>query len=120
MSQQTMRGMRLGTTSLESEVGVSFSERSKHVFQCGNEHKTEVVFAADAELPDTWQCRICSHPAARLADGKGMVVEIEPVAAPRSHWEMLLERRTRDELEELLQERIDYIRSRRASGKAEI
>lgn len=120
MSQQTMRGMRLGTTSLESEVGVSFSERSKHVFQCAADHKTEVVFAAEAELPDTWQCRICSQSAVRLADGKGMVAQLEPEAAPRSHWEMLLERRTREELEELLAERIEYIRSRRAMGKAEI
>ena len=32
---------------------------------------------------------------------------------PRSHWDMLLERRTRAELEELLQERLELLRARR-------
>jgi hypothetical protein len=38
---------------------------------------------------------------------------------PRSHWEMLLERRSRDELEEILQERLEYIRARRKAGEAD-
>jgi hypothetical protein len=33
---------------------------------------------------------------------------------------MLLERRTKEELEEILQERIAYVRARRATGKAEL
>jgi len=36
---------------------------------------------------------------------------------PRSHWDMLLERRTRAELEELLQERLDYLRARKGQTK---
>ena len=39
---------------------------------------------------------------------------------PRSHWEMLLERRSREELEEILQERLSYIRARRAGGQADL
>jgi hypothetical protein len=33
--------------------------------------------------------------------------------APRTHWDMLLERRSRAELEELLQERLALLRARR-------
>jgi Spy/CpxP family protein refolding chaperone len=35
----------------------------------------------------------------------------------RTHWDMLLERRTRAELEELLQERLDHLRARRGQHK---
>ena len=120
MSEQTMRGMRLGSQSLENEQGVNFAERTKHTFKCGNGHSTEIVFAADAELPETWQCRQCSEEAALVKDGKFVELEITHDRPGRSHWEMLLERRTKEELEEILQERIDYIKARRATGKAEI
>jgi len=36
---------------------------------------------------------------------------------PRSHWDMLLERRTLPELEELLEERLAYVRARRGAGE---
>lgn len=120
MSQQTMRGMRLGSQSLESERGVDYSPRNKHSFQCPNNHIFEVVFAAEAELPETWQCKNCSELGILLEDGKAIILEAPEVKTPRSHWEMLLERRSRDELEEILQERLDYIRSRRAGGKADL
>ena len=120
MSEQTMRGMRLGAQSLENETNVNFAERTKHTFKCGNGHTTEIVFAADAELPETWQCRQCSHEASRVTDGKHVELEITHERPGRSHWEMLLERRSKEELEEILQERIDYLRSRRATGKAEL
>ena len=120
MSEQTMRGMRLGSQSLENENNVSFAERSKHTFMCGNNHVTEIVFAADAELPETWQCRQCSHQAALVTDGKHVEIAINHDRPGRSHWEMLLERRTKEELEEILQERIAYVRARRATGKAEL
>lgn len=120
MSQSTMRGMRLGSQSLETERGVNYSARATHSFQCPNNHIFEVVFAADAELPETWQCKQCSEQGILLKDGQAITLEPVESRVPRSHWEMLLERRSRDELEEILQERIDYIRARRAGGKADV
>jgi hypothetical protein len=52
MAQQTMRGIRLGAQSLESEVGVIYSARTKHSFQCPNGHVSELV------LPRTLNCQI--------------------------------------------------------------
>lgn len=120
MAQQTMRGMRLGAQSLESERGVNYSARVTHSFQCKNNHISEMVFAADAEIPQTWQCKSCPQQAILLADGKQVVLDASEDKIPRSHWEMLLERRSREELEEILQERLEYIRARRAGGQADL
>ena len=35
---------------------------------------------------------------------------------PRTHWDMLLERRSLEELEELLKERMDLLKKRRRAG----
>ena len=120
MAQQTMRGMRLGTQSLESELGVNYSARVTHSYQCVNKHVSEMIFSADAEIPQTWQCKNCTAQAVLLEDGKLVKLEASEDKTPRSHWEMLLERRSREELEEILQERLDYIRARRAGGQADL
>lgn len=120
MAQQTMRGMRLGTQSLESARGVNFSARVSHSYQCANDHVSDMVFSADAEIPQTWQCKSCPKQAVLLEDGKIVKLDLVEDKTPRSHWEMLLERRSREELEEILQERLDYIRARRAGGQADL
>jgi len=120
LAQQTMRGMRLGTQSLESARGVNFSARVNHSYQCASNHVSEMIFSADAEIPQTWQCKSCSMPAVLLEDGKLVKLDSIEDKRPRSHWEMLLERRSREELEEILQERLEYIRARRAGGKADL
>jgi thioesterase domain-containing protein len=78
----------------------------------------EIVFAADAEIPQKWESAKTGQEGT-LLDGDGELVDIEEVEVkvPRSHWDMLLERRTRAELEELLQDRLDYLRSRRGQHK---
>jgi hypothetical protein len=115
---QTMRGMRLGSQSLESEVGVEFYGRTSHSYRCANNHDTAVKFAVDAEAPTSWACRHCALDGVLLKDG--VPVELIPDAnsGPRTHFEMLLERRSREELEELVQERLSMMRARRARGEA--
>jgi hypothetical protein len=120
MAQSTMRGMRLGVQSLESEKGVAYSARSTHLFRCPNAHETPVVFAAEAELPQTWQCKQCPSEGILLHEGKQVVLDASDEKIPRSHWEMLLERRSREELEEILQERLEYIKARRKAGAADL
>ncbi|MFM7014084.1 MAG: RNA polymerase-binding protein RbpA [Actinomycetota bacterium] len=120
MAQQTMRGIRLGNQSMESEIGVNYSPRTTHSYQCPSGHLNELVFAQDAELPGTWQCKSCAKQAVLLKNGKPLKLDLEDVRTPRSHWEMLLERRSKAELEEILKERLDYIRARRKAGKADV
>lgn len=110
--------MRLGTQSLQSEVGVEFSPRKKSTYRAADGTTFDVVFAADAEVPQQWESPQTGQEGT-LLDGDGELVALDEVEAkvPRSHWDMLLERRTRPELEELLQERLDYLRARRGQQK---
>jgi len=118
MADRSLRGMRLGTQSLQSEVGVEFSPRKKSVYKTADGETFEVVFAADAEVPGVWESAKSGQEGV-LLDQAGVPVISEEVETkvPRSHWDMLLERRTRAELEELLQERLDYLRARRGQEK---
>jgi ribosomal protein L37AE/L43A len=118
MADRSLRGMRLGAQSLQSEEGVVYSPRSRYTYlcpECGAE--SEVVFSAEAEAPDTWECKQCGHEATLLVGNEPVVLDRSDAKTPRSHWDMLLERRTRAELEELLEERLTYLRARRGEHK---
>ncbi|HWR84505.1 MAG TPA: RNA polymerase-binding protein RbpA [Rhodoglobus sp.] len=117
MADRSLRGMRLGTQSLQSEEGVEFSPRKRSIYRTADGETFEVVFAADAEVPQTWESPKSGREGVLLT-GEGEPVERDQADAktPRSHWDMLLERRSRAELEELLQERLEYLRSRRGQG----
>lgn len=115
-----MRGMRIGQQSLETEAGVRLSERQEQIYLCPNSHETKVVFSADAEVPDSWECSSCSKTAIRTVEGK----TIEALAAdndgPKTHFDMLMERRSEEELEDLLAERIEMLRAKRKRGEADL
>ena len=118
MADRSLRGIRLGAQSLQSEEGVVFMERTEYTYACTVcERETKLVFAADAEAPEAWECRTCGAEALlRVGDGTA-TVDHSGDKTPRSHWDMLLERRTLPELEELLEERLAYIRARRGAGE---
>ncbi|MFT4135126.1 RNA polymerase-binding protein RbpA [Microbacterium sp.] len=117
MADRNLRGIRLGASSLQSEEGVVFHERTKHTYvctQCGRENV--LTFAVDAEVPEAWECRTCGAEAVLRVDGTVVEVDHSGDKAPRTHWDMLLERRTIPELEELLEERLALLRSRRGGS----
>lgn len=114
MADRSLRGMRIGAQSLQSEDGVVFADRAEHRYLCGTcSRETVMVFSADAELPDTWECRYCGAEATLLVDSKPVEIDRSGEKVARTHWDMLLERRTIPELEELLTERLNYLRARR-------
>lgn len=117
MAERSLRGMRLGSQSMQSEEGVEFSPRKKTVYRSEDGTTFEVMFSADAEIPETWESPR-SGLEGRLVGEDGELVKTETAEgkAPRTHWDMLLERRSIPELEELLEERLQYLRARR--GKA--
>jgi hypothetical protein len=116
MADRSLRGMRLGAQSMQSEEGVEFSPRKRAVYRTDDNTTFEVVFAADAEVPELWDSPRTGQEG-RLIGDDGELVELEEVEtkAVRTHWDMLLERRTRAELEEILQERLEYLRARRGT-----
>lgn len=118
MADRTLRGMRLGAQSLQSEEGVQFADRQRAQFRSDDGETFDVIFSADAELPDTWESPKSGRVGVLLSpDGTPIDLVVGEIKAPRTHWDMLLERRSRDELEELLQERLDLLRARRGGGE---
>ena len=110
MGNGAVRGTRLGTTSYETDAGVDFATRLMTTYDCPAGHTTTLPFAEEAEIPFDWECATCGL-AAVLRDG------VEPDRKPekhvRTHWDMLLERRSIAELEEVLEERLDILREMR-------
>lgn len=118
MADRTLRGMRLGAQSMQSEEGVEFADRQRARYRTDDGEYFDVIFAADAELPDTWESPKSGREGVLLApDGTPVEIDAGEVKAARTHWDMLLERRSRDELEELLEERLALLRARRGGGE---
>lgn len=111
MAETSMKGTRLGALSYERDDHVAPAERRVVRYVCSDGHVSDVPYFVDAdEIPREWTCR-CG--AVAIAD------EIEPEAPKeqrpvRTHWDMLMERRTRADLEELLEERLALLRESRA------
>ncbi|WP_119697835.1 RNA polymerase-binding protein RbpA [Microbacterium halotolerans] len=120
MADRSLRGIRLGAQSLQSEDGVVFMERAEYTYkctQCGRD--TVLNFAADAEPPAGWECRTCTGEALLQTEKGQAEVDHSDDKTPRTHWDMLLERRTLPELEEILAERLEFVRARRGQGDKE-
>lgn len=114
---EIMRGMRLGAQSRESDRFVDLAARKSVDFRCPEGHEFSVVMAQDAELPETWECKNCDAIAIRLEDGKPVDLTAIDQEGPRTHYDMVLERRSRAELEELLEEVLTDMRKRRSEGR---
>lgn len=108
MADRALRGMSIGSKSMESEDNVSYAPRAIARYDCPNGHAIELPFSLEAEIPQVWECR-CGEEAV-LRDHERPEPE-KPVKAPRTHWDMLLERRSREELQVLLDERLALLRS---------
>lgn len=107
MSETSMRGSRLGSLSYETDDHVEPADRQIVRYDCPKGHSTVVPFSVDAEeIPLTWTCR-CGAEAEVVTPVHNLAVPSDrPERHVRTHWDMLLERRTIGELEELLQERL--------------
>lgn len=109
MADRALRGMQIGSKSLESEDGVVFADRFEARYLCPNGHEFPIMFAAEAEPPATWECR-CGEIAEIVGDSDPDE-DAKPVKTQRTHWDMLLERRSLEELDQLLREQLEAYRS---------
>lgn len=117
MADRSLRGMRLGAQSLQSDEGVVLIDHQYRTYQTEDGERFVVTFAADAEAPEIWESPKTGAEGRLIDQESGKFVPYEaPEAKPqRTHWDMLLERRTAEELEEVLQIRLDYLRERRGT-----
>ncbi|HIW46680.1 MAG TPA: RNA polymerase-binding protein RbpA [Candidatus Yaniella excrementigallinarum] len=109
MSDRSLRGMRLGAQSMETEAGVEPAPRQQVEYRSEDGESIVVTFAAEADVPDRWTTK--SGKEALRVDGEAP--DLEEVKAQRSHWDMLLERRSVEELEETLEGQLKKLRIRR-------
>ena len=112
MAERSLRGARLGAQSFEDERGVEMAARQDIVYVCPDGHRFSVMMADEAEVPDEWEDPKTGQVGRRLDSGEAPPKVEKHV---RTHWDMLLERRSIPELEELLEERLELLR---ASGGA--
>lgn len=111
MAERVLRGTRLGAVSYEEDRGSDLAPRRLQEYTCLRGHRTVVPFAEEAEVPATWECRTCGGLARRDPEDLSEPRRAKPA---RTHWDMLMERRTVEELEALLAERLAVLRA--ASG----
>lgn len=110
MAEGALRGTRLGTSSFESEDNVVLAPRQTITYDCPNGHLLTVPMSAEADVPAEWEC----HCGAKALQRDGVRPTAKPTKPARTHWDMLRERRSIEELEELLAERLEILRGRPA------
>ncbi len=115
MADRTLRGSRLGAISYETEYGAEQAPRNIAAYRCPRGHEFRVPFSEEAEVPSTWECRL-DGTSALLIDGPAP--EMKKTKPVRTHWDMLMERRSIEDLEEVLAERLDVLRARRGQKSA--
>ncbi|MBR6440256.1 MAG: RNA polymerase-binding protein RbpA [Aeriscardovia sp.] len=103
MAERSLRGRSIGAKSLESDEGVTLAERKDVVYVCPKGHRTIVPFAKQATVPATWFC----HCGLTCVQEDRQGDPLDGGKAKRSHYDMLLERRTEEELKALLAKKIE-------------
>ena len=107
MAERALRGARLGGQSFEDERGVEMAPRQEIEYGCAEGERFMVTMSTEADVPLEWE-----HPKSgklgRWVDGGDEAGKEEK--AVRSHWDMLLERRSVPELEDILKERVSLLR----------
>jgi hypothetical protein len=110
MADRVMRSSHRGSVSYETSRNHHLAPRKIARYRTENGEEFDMPFATDAEVPGTWLCR--NGMEGTLIEG-GDLAEPKKVKVPRTPWDMLRERRSIEELEELLKERLEIINSRR-------
>lgn len=107
MGERTLRGARLGGQSFEDERGIELAARQQIEYACPQGHLFEVTMSVEAVIPALWECPRCG---AESLTTMGIKPEEKAEKPARTHWDMLLERRSISELEDILTERLELLR----------
>lgn len=109
-----IRGSRVGAGPMgEAERGES-APRVHVSFYCANGHVTRPAFAAEAQIPESWDCPRCGLPANMDENNPPPPPKIQPY---KTHLAYVKERRSDKEAAAILQEALQGLRDRRARGE---
>ncbi|MCW2538611.1 MAG: electron transporter [Frankiales bacterium] len=108
-----IRGSRVGAGPMgENERGES-AARQFISFFCANGHETTPAFAAEADIPDTWDCPRCGYPAGQESATPPSAPRNEPY---KTHLAYVKERRTDADGDAILEEALTRLRARRGEN----
>ena len=104
-----IRGSRVGAGPMgEAERGES-APRQRVAFWCANGHESRPSFAADALIPELWDCPRCGFPASRDRDNPPAPPKTEPY---KTHLAYVRERRDAKDGEAILAEALESLRNK--------
>ena len=95
----------------EAERGEA-APRHRIAFWCAKGHETRVAFAADADVPEMWDCPRCGYPAGTNKDETPAPPKTEPY---KTHLAYVRERRSDADGDALLEEALNRLRARRGA-----
>jgi hypothetical protein len=97
---------------METTIGAELAAREDVTYDCPNGHVITMPFSVEADIPGVWDC----HCGAVALVRHGDVPEFKQQRHVRTHWDMLRERRSIPELQELLEERLVLLRAGRVGA----
>jgi hypothetical protein len=101
-----IRGSRVGAGPMgEAERGET-APRIWMSFWCARGHESKPSFAADAPVPETWDCPRCGLPAGPDQDNPPAAPKIEPY---KTHLAYVKERRSDKDGAAILQEALNKL-----------
>ncbi|MGH3284427.1 MAG: RNA polymerase-binding protein RbpA, partial [Streptosporangiaceae bacterium] len=101
ISGDVVRGSRIGAGPVREADHGPGAPRVTVSFWCANRHQTRPNFAADAAVPETWECPRCGGPAGQDERHPPARPRIEPF---RTHLAYVKERRSQADGEAILAE----------------
>jgi rubredoxin len=102
-----IRGSRIGAGPMgEAERG-EVAPRRRVSFWCANGHESRPSFAAEADIPEQWECPRCGNPTSRDKDNPPEPPKVEPY---KTHLAYVRERRDDQDGEALLNEALETLR----------
>lgn len=109
-----IRGSRVGAGPMgEAERG-DVAPRLYVSYFCSNNHETRPAFAADAQVPESWDCPRCGLPANMDAENPPPPPRTTPY---KTHLAYVKERRSDTEAEAILAEALATLKDRRKRGE---
>ena len=92
---------------MHSSHTIDLADRVEVNFACDSGHEFLRSFAADVRPPKSWDCPHCGKTATRGSHRAPH--EVRPTN--KTHWDMILERRSENELATMLSTRLGELRS---------
>ena len=97
----------------EAERGEA-APRQHVTYFCAHRHQSDITFAVDAVIPETWDCPRCGLPASLDSENPPPPPKIEPY---KTHLAYVKERRSDQEAAEILDDALRTLRDRRRRGE---